>query len=153
MPIPLCVLCRYTIDRRTDMDRVFNIHAGNGSVFTLRELDREANAWHNISVIATEFSKCRQQDGQQTVLFTYAVSSHSVSQIGFLEVTGVYGWWSEVFVFSPWVALVQYKFEKPENWAINLAFIHFFSISFHKCVIYFNKCVCFAAGFYFTCSL
>lgn len=39
------------------MDRVFNIHAGNGSVYVLRELDREENAWHNISVMATEFSK------------------------------------------------------------------------------------------------
>ncbi|MEQ2214425.1 hypothetical protein XENOCAPTIV_006329 [Xenoophorus captivus] len=38
------------------MDRVFNIHAGNGSVFIFRELDREENAWHNISVIATEFN-------------------------------------------------------------------------------------------------
>lgn len=51
-------MCRYTIDRRTDMDRVFDIHTGNGSVFILRELDREENAWHNISVIAVEFSKC-----------------------------------------------------------------------------------------------
>uniref|UniRef100_A0A667XBV9 Cadherin-10 n=1 Tax=Myripristis murdjan TaxID=586833 RepID=A0A667XBV9_9TELE len=49
---------RYSIDRRTDMDRVFNIHAGNGSVFILRQLDREESAWHNISIIATEFSKC-----------------------------------------------------------------------------------------------
>ncbi|XP_035767223.1 cadherin-6-like [Neolamprologus brichardi] len=53
-------LVRYTIDRRTDMDRVFNIHAGNGSVFILRELDREENAWHNITVIATEFTNPRQ---------------------------------------------------------------------------------------------
>ncbi|XP_074549243.1 cadherin-10-like [Halichoeres trimaculatus] len=53
-------LVRYTIDRRTDMDRVFNIHAGNGSVFILRELDREENPWHNISVIATEFNNPRQ---------------------------------------------------------------------------------------------
>uniref|UniRef100_A0A8C6MKJ5 Cadherin-10 n=1 Tax=Nothobranchius furzeri TaxID=105023 RepID=A0A8C6MKJ5_NOTFU len=53
------LLCRYTIDRRTDMDRVFNIHAGNGSVFTLRDLDREESAWHNISVIATEFNNPR----------------------------------------------------------------------------------------------
>uniref|UniRef100_A0A665X0J4 Cadherin-10 n=1 Tax=Echeneis naucrates TaxID=173247 RepID=A0A665X0J4_ECHNA len=51
-------LIRYSIDRRTDMDRVFNIHAGNGSVFNVRELDREENTWHNITVIATEFSKC-----------------------------------------------------------------------------------------------
>uniref|UniRef100_A0A8D3BJY8 Cadherin 6 n=1 Tax=Scophthalmus maximus TaxID=52904 RepID=A0A8D3BJY8_SCOMX len=53
-------LVRYSIDRRTDMDRVFNVHAGNGSVFILRELDREENAWHNISVLATEFSNPRQ---------------------------------------------------------------------------------------------
>uniref|UniRef100_A0A8C5F8M7 Cadherin-6-like n=1 Tax=Gadus morhua TaxID=8049 RepID=A0A8C5F8M7_GADMO len=48
---------RYSIDRRTDMDRVFDVHPGNGSVFLLRSLDREENAWHNISVIATEFNK------------------------------------------------------------------------------------------------
>ncbi|XP_034059065.1 cadherin-6-like [Gymnodraco acuticeps] len=53
-------LVRYSIDRRTDMDRMFNVHAGNGSVFILRELDREENAWHNISVIATEFNNPRQ---------------------------------------------------------------------------------------------
>ncbi|XP_029934799.1 cadherin-6-like [Myripristis murdjan] len=51
---------RYSIDRRTDMDRVFNIHAGNGSVFILRQLDREESAWHNISIIATEFNNPRQ---------------------------------------------------------------------------------------------
>ncbi|XP_071402329.1 cadherin-6-like [Centroberyx affinis] len=51
---------RYSIDRRTDMDRVFNIHAGNGSVFILRDLDREESAWHNISIIATEFNNPRQ---------------------------------------------------------------------------------------------
>lgn len=39
------------------MDRVFNVHSGNGSVYVLRELDREENAWHNISVMATEFSE------------------------------------------------------------------------------------------------
>ncbi|KAJ0022558.1 hypothetical protein NQD34_014692 [Periophthalmus magnuspinnatus] len=50
---------RYSIDRRTDMDRVFNVYAGNGSIFTLRELDREENAWHNISIIATEFNNPR----------------------------------------------------------------------------------------------
>uniref|UniRef100_A0A665WZX4 Cadherin-10 n=1 Tax=Echeneis naucrates TaxID=173247 RepID=A0A665WZX4_ECHNA len=53
-------LIRYSIDRRTDMDRVFNIHAGNGSVFNVRELDREENTWHNITVIATEFNNPRQ---------------------------------------------------------------------------------------------
>lgn len=55
--------CRYSIDRRTDMDRLFNIHGGNGSVFLLRSLDREESAWHNISVIATEFSKSSSGQG------------------------------------------------------------------------------------------
>ncbi|XP_060899764.1 cadherin-6 [Labrus mixtus] len=53
-------MVKYSIDRRTDMDRLFNIHPGNGSVFLLRGLDREASAWHNISVIATEFNNPRQ---------------------------------------------------------------------------------------------
>ncbi|XP_061093406.1 cadherin-6-like [Conger conger] len=53
-------LIRYSIDRRTDMDRLFNIHPGNGTIFTLRPLDREETAWHNISVTATEFSNPRQ---------------------------------------------------------------------------------------------
>ncbi|XP_061522825.1 cadherin-6-like [Phycodurus eques] len=51
---------RYSIDRHTDMDRVFDVHANNGSVFLLRELDREENAWHNISVVAFEFNNLRQ---------------------------------------------------------------------------------------------
>lgn len=48
---------RYAIDRRTDMDHLFNVHPGNGSVFLLKSLDREESAWHNISVIATELRK------------------------------------------------------------------------------------------------
>ncbi|KAM6948502.1 cadherin-6-like [Aplochiton taeniatus] len=51
---------RYSIDRRTDLDRVFDIHAGNGSIFLLRRLDREEGAWHNITVIAAEFKSLRQ---------------------------------------------------------------------------------------------
>ncbi|XP_053738823.1 cadherin-6 isoform X1 [Synchiropus splendidus] len=51
---------KYSIDRRTDMDRLFNVHPGNGSVFLLRSLDREDTAWHNISIIATEFNNPRQ---------------------------------------------------------------------------------------------
>ncbi|XP_028448895.1 cadherin-6 isoform X2 [Perca flavescens] len=53
-------MVKYSIDRRTDMDRLFNVHPGNGSVFLLRSLDREETAWHNISVIATEFNNPRQ---------------------------------------------------------------------------------------------
>ncbi|XP_072298027.1 cadherin-6-like [Eucyclogobius newberryi] len=51
---------KYAIDRRTDMDRVVDIHPGNGSIFLLRLIDREENAWHNISVIASEFNDPRQ---------------------------------------------------------------------------------------------
>uniref|UniRef100_A0AAY4A2P5 Cadherin-10 n=1 Tax=Denticeps clupeoides TaxID=299321 RepID=A0AAY4A2P5_9TELE len=51
---------RYSIDRRTDPDRLFNVHAGNGSIFLLKTLDREESAWHNISVIAAEFNNPQQ---------------------------------------------------------------------------------------------
>uniref|UniRef100_A0A667XTJ4 Cadherin-12 n=1 Tax=Myripristis murdjan TaxID=586833 RepID=A0A667XTJ4_9TELE len=64
---------RYSIDRRTDMDRVFNIHAGNGSVFILRQLDREESAWHNISIIATEFSKCSGTRTQNQLLHFFII--------------------------------------------------------------------------------
>ncbi|KAK9539440.1 hypothetical protein VZT92_004548 [Zoarces viviparus] len=53
-------MVKYSIDRRTDMDRLFNVHPGNGSVFLLKGLDREQAAWHNISVIATESNNPRQ---------------------------------------------------------------------------------------------
>ncbi|XP_048018652.1 cadherin-6 isoform X2 [Megalobrama amblycephala] len=46
---------KYSIDRHTDADRVFGVYAGNGSIFLQRPLDREEFAWHNISVLATEF--------------------------------------------------------------------------------------------------
>lgn len=98
--IPPCFSCRYTIDRLTDMDRVFNVHAGNGSVFTLRELDREEHAWHNISVIATEFSKCKQFDGQQTALSERCIISDPNSQIGLLELIVIYECQSEELAWS-----------------------------------------------------
>ncbi|XP_056332560.1 cadherin-6 [Danio aesculapii] len=46
---------KYSIDRHTDVDRIFGIYAGNGSIFLQKPLDREEFAWHNISVIASEF--------------------------------------------------------------------------------------------------
>lgn len=54
--IPVCIF-RYSVDRHTDMDRIFNIDSGNGSIFTSKLLDRETLLWHNITVIATEISK------------------------------------------------------------------------------------------------
>ena len=52
------------MDRHTDMDRIFNIDSGNGSIFTSKLLDRETLLWHNITVIATEISKFNLTDGR-----------------------------------------------------------------------------------------
>ncbi|XP_069469708.1 cadherin-6-like [Ambystoma mexicanum] len=51
---------KYAVDRHTDMDRMFNIYADNGSIFTLKSLDRETSMWHNITVIATEISNPKE---------------------------------------------------------------------------------------------
>lgn len=47
---------RYSIDRHTDLERLFNIDSTNGTITTLKALDREMSKWHNISVVATEIS-------------------------------------------------------------------------------------------------
>ncbi|XP_018429578.1 PREDICTED: cadherin-6-like isoform X3 [Nanorana parkeri] len=51
---------KYSVDRHTDMDRIFNIDSGNGSIFTSKALDRELVLWHNITVIATEISNPKE---------------------------------------------------------------------------------------------
>ncbi|XP_025938132.1 cadherin-6 isoform X5 [Apteryx rowi] len=51
---------KYSVDRHTDMDRVFNINSGNGSIFTSKALDRETLLWHNITVIAAEINNPKQ---------------------------------------------------------------------------------------------
>ncbi|XP_030629245.1 cadherin-6 [Chanos chanos] len=51
---------KYIIDRHTDVDHVFNIHEGKGSIYLQRPLDREETAWHNISVIASELDNPQQ---------------------------------------------------------------------------------------------
>ncbi|XP_072267945.1 cadherin-6-like [Pyxicephalus adspersus] len=51
---------KYSVDRHTDMDRIFNIDSGNGSIFTSKPLDRESFLWHNITVIATEISNPKE---------------------------------------------------------------------------------------------
>ncbi|XP_051944388.1 cadherin-6-like isoform X2 [Hippocampus zosterae] len=51
---------KYSVDRRTDMDHLFNVHPENGTLFLLKNLDREETALHNISVIATEISHPQQ---------------------------------------------------------------------------------------------
>nr|XP_006115977.1 cadherin-9 [Pelodiscus sinensis]XP_025036934.1 cadherin-9 [Pelodiscus sinensis] len=51
---------KYSVDRHTDLDRIFNIHSGNGSLFISKTLDREETPWHNITVIATEINNPKQ---------------------------------------------------------------------------------------------
>ncbi|XP_026147835.1 cadherin-10-like isoform X1 [Mastacembelus armatus] len=48
---------KYSIDRHTDLERLFNIDSVNGTITTLKALDREMSKWHNISVVATEISQ------------------------------------------------------------------------------------------------
>uniref|UniRef100_A0A672ID35 Cadherin domain-containing protein n=1 Tax=Salarias fasciatus TaxID=181472 RepID=A0A672ID35_SALFA len=45
---------RYMIPRYTDVEQFFTINSDDGLITTTRPLDREAQAWHNISVSATE---------------------------------------------------------------------------------------------------
>ncbi|XP_069586709.1 cadherin-10-like isoform X2 [Ranitomeya imitator] len=51
---------RFSLDRHTDLDRIFNIHSGNGSIYTAKPLDREISQWHNLSIIATEINNPKQ---------------------------------------------------------------------------------------------
>lgn len=45
---------RYSIDRNTDLERFFNIESTTGVISTAKPLDREANAVHNITILAIE---------------------------------------------------------------------------------------------------
>ncbi|XP_029926718.1 cadherin-11 [Myripristis murdjan] len=45
---------RYMIPRYTDVEQFFRINTDDGMITTTRPLDRETQAWHNISVSATE---------------------------------------------------------------------------------------------------
>ncbi|XP_030629396.1 cadherin-10a [Chanos chanos] len=52
---------QYSIDQHTDLDRLFYIDPRNGSIRTLKSLDREVSKWHNISVLASEINNPRQR--------------------------------------------------------------------------------------------
>uniref|UniRef100_A0A8C5BH85 Cadherin domain-containing protein n=1 Tax=Gadus morhua TaxID=8049 RepID=A0A8C5BH85_GADMO len=45
---------RYMIPRYTDVEQFFSVNSEDGMITTTRPLDREAQAWHNISVAAAE---------------------------------------------------------------------------------------------------
>lgn len=48
---------RYSIDRKSDVERYFSIDSSSGVIVTARPLDREIVALHNITVLATERCK------------------------------------------------------------------------------------------------
>lgn len=56
--IIISLFCRFSIDRHTDLERQFNINADDGKITLATPLDRELSVWHNITIIATEISKC-----------------------------------------------------------------------------------------------
>ncbi|XP_072413025.1 cadherin-22-like [Chiloscyllium punctatum] len=45
---------RYSIDRNTDLERIFNMDANTGDITIAKRLDRETAGWHNLTVIAME---------------------------------------------------------------------------------------------------
>ncbi|XP_045907166.1 cadherin-7-like [Micropterus dolomieu] len=60
---------RYSIDRKSDVERFFNIDSSSGVIRTARRLDRETIALHNISVLATD-SLDRSQVGKAVLLIS-----------------------------------------------------------------------------------
>uniref|UniRef100_A0A8C5D026 Cadherin domain-containing protein n=1 Tax=Gadus morhua TaxID=8049 RepID=A0A8C5D026_GADMO len=57
---------RYMIPRYTDVEQFFSVNSEDGMITTTRPLDREAQAWHNISVAAAEI-------GTNTPAYTHTV--------------------------------------------------------------------------------
>lgn len=57
------------IPQYTDIERFFSINSEDGLITTAKPLDRETQAWHNISVSATEIGthklSCRGDDAHQ----------------------------------------------------------------------------------------
>ncbi|KAI2667590.1 Cadherin-7 [Labeo rohita] len=60
---------KYSIDRNTDLERFFNIESTTGVISTAKPLDREANAVHNITILAIE-SLDPSQVGKGVALIT-----------------------------------------------------------------------------------
>lgn len=50
----LLFFSRYSIDRNTDLERFFNVDAHSGVISTAKDLDREANSIHNLTIFAIE---------------------------------------------------------------------------------------------------
>ncbi|XP_039382187.1 cadherin-9 isoform X2 [Mauremys reevesii] len=68
---------KYSVDRHTDLDRIFNIHSGNGSIFISKPLDREETPWHNITVIATEINNPKQSSQIPVFIRILDINDHA----------------------------------------------------------------------------
>ncbi|XP_059584615.1 cadherin-9 isoform X3 [Alligator mississippiensis] len=68
---------KYSVDRHTDLDRIFNIHSGNGSIFISKSLDREETPWHNITVIATEINNPKQSSQISVFIRILDINDHA----------------------------------------------------------------------------
>ncbi|NXD84778.1 CADH9 protein, partial [Halcyon senegalensis] len=68
---------KYSVDRHTDLDRIFNIYSGNGSLFLSKPLDREETPWHNITVIATEINNPKQSSQIPVFIRILDINDHA----------------------------------------------------------------------------
>uniref|UniRef100_A0A8C6IX46 Uncharacterized protein n=1 Tax=Melopsittacus undulatus TaxID=13146 RepID=A0A8C6IX46_MELUD len=68
---------KYSVDRHTDLDRVFNIYSGNGSLFISKPLDREETPWHNITVVATEINNPKQSSQIPVFIRILDINDHA----------------------------------------------------------------------------
>ncbi|KAM8811246.1 cadherin-9 isoform 2-T2 [Eudromia elegans] len=68
---------KYSVDRHTDLDRIFNIYSGNGSLFISKPLDREETPWYNITVIATEINNPKQSSQIPVFIQILDINDHA----------------------------------------------------------------------------
>lgn len=68
------MLCRYSIDRNTDMERFFNVDALSGVISTAKQLDREANSVHNLTILAIESRELLDQSKHLSALLPLLLS-------------------------------------------------------------------------------
>ncbi|KAM9307693.1 cadherin-9-like [Gastrophryne carolinensis] len=67
---------KYSIDRNTDLERIFNIHSGNGSLILAKPLDRETSPWQNITIVATETKNPRLSRSAQAYIKILDINDH-----------------------------------------------------------------------------
>ncbi|RMC16004.1 hypothetical protein DUI87_08211 [Hirundo rustica rustica] len=76
---------KYSVDRHTDLDRIFNIYSGNGSLFLSKSLDREETPWHNITVIATEINNPKQSSQIPVFIRILDINDHAPEFANYYE--------------------------------------------------------------------